>query len=90
MLFETVLDPATNAPRAPMNGAISGQFSPIADAAAVARVTGMESKPESLNAGPELMNTRTMGSEHNRANAAPAIWPPAIFHDSAICLADIR
>src|SRR5699024_2990759 len=48
MMFETVFDPATNAPRAPTNGARSGQASPTVEAAASARVTGIDSSPAPL------------------------------------------
>src|SRR5699024_12106362 len=58
MMFETVFDPATNAPRAPTNGASSGQASPTVETAASARVTGIDSSP-----APDRKSTR-LNSSH--------------------------
>src|SRR5690625_7428448 len=80
MRLETVFDPATNAPSAPTNGATSGHALPTEFAAASASTSGMESIPDELWAAPELMNTRTIGTEHSRANAAPAICMAAALH----------
>src|SRR5699024_11134904 len=46
--FETVFEPATNAPRAPINGAKKDHAGPATEATPSARTTGMDSKPESL------------------------------------------
>ncbi len=68
----TVLLPATNAPRAPIQGVNAGQAPPAMVAAPSARVSGMEARSEPLKSGPELMKTRTSGSANSRATAAPA------------------
>src|SRR5690625_4858385 len=62
IMFDTVLDPAANAPRAPIQGASRGQFAAVAPAAASARAIGIDSSPLPLNSGPELMKIRTRGS----------------------------
>src|SRR5699024_5519592 len=46
--FETVFEPATNAPSAPINGAKKDHAGPATEATPSARTSGMDSKPESL------------------------------------------
>src|SRR5690625_7011024 len=66
IMFDTVLEPAAKAPRAPIHGARSGQLPPVALAAASARAIGMESRPLLLNSMPELMKIRTSGNAKDR------------------------
>src|SRR5680860_473916 len=55
--FDTVFEPATNAPSAPTHGAMSGHDPPEIAAAPSARVTGMLESPEAFSSGPDWMRT---------------------------------
>lgn len=88
--LDTVLLPATNAPSAPIHGANTGHVPPATVAAPSARVSGMLAMSVPPNSAPLLMKTRTRGTANSRATAAPAIWPPAIFQEAAICRPLIR
>ena len=74
IMFDTVFDPAMNAPNAPTIGANRGQLAPVAAAIPSARVIGMDATPSE----PELMNTCTIGTASSNAGAAASIVRPEI------------
>ena len=81
--LDTVFDPATKAPRAPIHGARTGQAGPATAAAPSASVSGIEANPVVFSSAPELIRMRTSGSANSSATAAPASWRPDTAHDVA-------
>ena len=67
----TVLLPATNAPKPPMNGEKKGHEDPVSDATPSANTIGIFSYPPAPPA--ELINTCTIGTVKTRAIEALSI-----------------
>lgn len=70
-MFDTVLLPAINAPRAPTKGENSGYISPTLTATQLAITTGIEAKSEPLT--PEFIRILTRGIVNIRTKQAPSI-----------------
>ena len=76
-MLETVLEPAINAPRLPIQGETKGHMPSNACAAEVANTFGMARICTAASGDvPELINTCTIGTENSNAGAAASMVLP--------------